>query len=147
MRILSSDQRPETQFSMLLRKDLIKKVSPAKQRKISSDQVLKVRDCRCKAINNLMTACSSMGKSKDFHKNIEKEKKLLKEWKQKMDQVTNNLLKLADVNQKYIETIYYFNKTSNEEILDDIVKLKSRREQNIVTLKKQRRRKTESLDT
>lgn len=145
IRIFSDTEcRPQSHFSTLLQKQLIKKLKGPHRRNVSSDQIIKLRDHRCKAINCLMVACSSLEDSKEIHKNIDKQKQLLKDWSKKMDEVTNSLLKLSDVKQDYIQSIYYFNKTSNEEILQDVLRIKAKRDQGNFTVVRKKKRRNES---
>ena len=145
IRIFSDTEcRPKSHFSTLLQKPLIKKLNRPHHRKVSSDQIIKLRDCRCKAINCLMVACSRSEDSKEIHKNIDKEKQLLKDWIKKMDEVTNSLLKLSDVKQDYVQSIYYFNKTSNEEILQDVLRIKAKRDQGSISVVRKKKRRNDS---
>ena len=91
-----------------------------------------------------MVACSRSEDSKEIHKNIDKEKQLLKDWIKKMDEVTNSLLKLSDVKQDYVQSIYYFNKTSNEEILQDVLRIKAKRDQGSISVVRKKKRRNDS---
>lgn len=131
-------------LSSYLKKDLIKRSQVKKRRKFPINDIFQLREIRCKALNNLITACRTIKPSGNFKKIIDKEQKFVSTWSKKMDQVTENLMKLTDNKQEFIEGLYYFNKLSNEDILSDVMKLKKKKEQNIVIIKRKQKRRSNS---
>lgn len=141
---LDSPTAPHPDLSCILKKDLIKSSQSRKRKKFTNNEIFKLREIRCKALNSLMGACRTIKPSKKFNKSIDKEQKALSEWSKKMESVTENLMKLAEFKQEYIESLYYYNKSSNEDILSDVLKLKSRKDQAMVIVKRKHKKRASS---
>ena len=141
---LDSSEVVYPDLSCILKRDLIKSPQTKNRRKFSNNEIFKLRDIRCKALNSLMGACCTIKPSKKFNKSIDKEKKALCEWSKKMEKVTENLMKLADFKQEYIESLYYYNKSSNEDILNDVLKLKKKKDQAMVIIKRKHKKRASS---
>lgn len=103
-----------------------------KSRKTSMEEIYRLRDLRCKALNNLMSACSRVESSKGIHHAIESEKRTVKSWSRAVDEVTHNIMKINDCNPDIVHHLYYYNKFSNEEIYKEIKKLKNKKDQPII---------------
>lgn len=141
---LDSNAADNPDLSLFLKKDLIKRSRVQKRRKFAINDIYQLREIRCKALNNLITACRTIKPSRKFKKSIDEEQKFVNTWSKKMDKVTDSLMKLTDNKQEFIEGLYYFNKMSTEDILSDVMKLKKKKEQNIVIIKRKQKRRSNS---
>ncbi|OMJ89939.1 hypothetical protein SteCoe_7832 [Stentor coeruleus] len=127
----------EVPIKNLLLKDNIK-ICPRqrqrrkKSRKTSMEEIYRLRDLRCKALNNIMSACSRVENSKGIHQVIESEKKTVNSWSRAVDEVTHNIMKINDCNPDIVHHLYYYNKFSNDEIYKEIKKLKNKKDQPII---------------
>ncbi|OMJ78641.1 hypothetical protein SteCoe_21518 [Stentor coeruleus] len=127
----------EAPIKNMLLKDNIKMCPKQRQRrkksrKTSMEEIYILRDLRCKALNNLMNACSKVESSKEIHQAIDSEKRTVNSWSKAVDEVTHNIRKINDCNPEIVHHLYYYNKFSNEEIYKEIKKLKNKKDQPII---------------